>query len=91
MSLTSLLNNGDVKKRFLEEFPKPAFIIKKELLAPPLSKNYALVGTAFDYLLRFYIKYINPNTITRRWIAEKSLDIFSRCKSIYFRNKKRNA
>jgi len=32
----------------------------RELLAPPLSRDYGLVGTAFDYLLRFYIQRLNP-------------------------------
>ena len=39
------------------------------MLAPPKSRRYPLVGTAFDYLMRFYIKKINPNAVTRRWVA----------------------
>ena len=27
----------------------------------------------FDYLLRFHIKYLNPEAITSRWVAESSL------------------
>lgn len=74
MSLTSFLRNKDVKERFRQEFQKPRFSVKKELLAPPLSKRYSLVGTAFDYLLRFYVQHLNPNTIDRgRWVAESTL------------------
>jgi len=44
--------------------------VKKKILAPPLSNRYSLVGTAFDYLLRFYLKWLNPNALTHPWIAE---------------------
>jgi|GEM_PF-264206 len=74
MSLTSFLNNKDVKEKFKQEFPKPKFGIKRELLAPPFTNHYSLVGTAFDYLLRFYIKYLNPDAITKPWIAETVLE-----------------
>ena len=78
MSLTSFLNKKDVREKFREEFPKPTFNIKKELLAPPFTKRYGLVGTAFDYLLRFYIKYLNPSAITKPWVAERGLEILKR-------------
>lgn len=78
MSLTSFLDNEDVKQRFREEFVAPNMSVKLELLAPPLSKRYSLVGTAFDYLMRFYLKWLNPNAVTRPWIAERVLeDLFS--------------
>jgi len=80
MSLTSFLNNKDVRRKFQEEFPKPTFSIKRELLAPPLTQNYGLVGTAFDYLLRFYIKYLNPSAITRPWVSESALKVLKKYK-----------
>ena len=46
--------------------------MKKEILAPPVTKHYSLVGTAFDYLMRFYIKHHNPKAITKEWVAELS-------------------
>jgi len=68
------LNNKDVRKKFQEEFSKPIFNKKKKtLLAPPLTTRYSRIGTAFDYLLRFYIKYLNPKAITRQWFAENSV------------------
>ncbi|KUK14961.1 MAG: Uncharacterized protein XD53_1610, partial [Petrotoga mobilis] len=51
MSLTSFLKNKDVKSAFERAFKKPQFDLQAELLAPPLTNNYSLVGTAFDYLL----------------------------------------
>ncbi|MBW8012513.1 MAG: hypothetical protein FVQ83_14955 [Chloroflexi bacterium] len=73
MSLTSFLRNKDVKARFRQEFKKPKFLAKKDLLAPPLTKRYSLVGTAFDYLLRFYLQHLNPDALARRWVAENSI------------------
>ncbi|MBO9336885.1 MAG: hypothetical protein J7455_19850, partial [Roseiflexus sp.] len=73
MSLTSFLERKDVRDRFRQEFAMPGMKVKRELLAPPLSNRYSLVGTAFDYLARFYVKRLNPHAITRRWIAEQVL------------------
>ena len=73
MSLTSFLNNKDVREAFRHEFSIPRLGVKKELVAPPLSKRYTLVGTAFDYILRFYLERLNPNVITRKWVAENAL------------------
>ena len=74
MSLTKFLKFKDVRKKFQEYFSKTRFAVKKEILAPPLTENYGRVGTAFDYLLRFYLKYLNPQAITHRWVAELSLE-----------------
>jgi hypothetical protein len=74
MSLTSFLsNNQDVRDRFRQQFNKPPLATDKDLLAPPLSNRYTLVGTAFDYLLRFYAKRLNPDAIERQWVAEHCL------------------
>jgi len=70
MSLTSFLERKDVRERFRQEFDMPRMKTKRELLAPPLSNRYSLVGTAFDYLARFYVKRLNPDAITKAWIAE---------------------
>jgi len=74
MSLKTFLDNKDVRARFSDEFYKPRFSIKREILAQPITKHYSLVGTAFDYLLRFYVKLINPEAITKEWVAKLSVD-----------------
>ena len=61
MSLTSFLKNKDVKDKFTKAFPMPSISLSGELLAPPKTTHYPLVGTAFDYLIRFYLKRINPH------------------------------
>ncbi|MBN3924611.1 hypothetical protein [Nostoc sp. NMS4] len=78
MSLSSFLEKQDVKAKFQMEFQKPKFDIKRELLASPiLGAQPRLVGTSFDYLLRFYIKYINPQAEEDEggWAAERALRV----------------
>jgi len=78
MSLSTFLRHRDVKERFAREFRKPRFSLKKEMLAPPMTKRYSLVGTAFDYVLRFYVEYLNPTAVTRPWVAESAVPLLSR-------------
>jgi len=72
MSLTRFLEKKDVKDAFKREFKKPRLKLQGKLLAPPLTNHYGLVGTAFDYLLRWYIKRLNPDAIEHRWVSEVS-------------------
>lgn len=73
MSLLTFLQQPDVRDRFNQTFPKPKLAQNPPLLAPPKTKNYALVGRAFDYLLRFQIKALNPHAIERGWVAQNAL------------------
>ena len=73
MSLTSFIKVKQVREKFQETFELPDFNFGKPLLALPLTQNYMLVGTAFDYLLRFYLKRLNPNAITKTWVAEQAV------------------
>lgn len=77
MSLTGAVRNPDVRKRIRATYTKPKFGREQSLLAPPLTKRYALVGTAFDYLLRFTIQRENHKAIVSTWIAEKGCDKLS--------------
>ena len=71
MSLTSFIDSSAIlRARLLSEFIKPHFKVKAELKAPPLTQSYGLTGTAFDYLLRFYVEKLNPNVQTHRWTAQ---------------------
>ena len=73
MSLTSFLNKKDVREQFRQEFTMPRLAVKKEILALPLSRRYSLVGTAFDYVMRFYLERLNPGAVTGQWVAEHSI------------------
>ena len=50
MSLTSFLSNISVRKKLREELNYPKYKNKTSPKAPPLTSNYSIVGTAFDYL-----------------------------------------
>jgi len=70
MSLTSFLQISNVRAEFAKTFQFKAPKFSAELLAPPQTKHYSLIGTAFDYLLRFHIERLNPDTLRSIWIAE---------------------
>jgi len=74
MSLTSFVKLPEVTEEILRHWPVPNFEMRMPLLAPPGSKNYALVGTAFDYLFRFYLKRLYPDCIEKKWVAEYSIN-----------------
>ncbi len=74
MSLTSFIKIPEIRAEILELWPLPQFSLDSQLLAPPLSKNYATIGTAFDYLFRFYLKYHYPKCVESEWVAEHSVN-----------------
>lgn len=83
MSLTSILSyNNKEFKEFRDllniSFPTPAFNGKDLIKAKPETKNYMLIGKAFDYLLRFNLekKYSNK-VFGREWVADQALAYFS--------------
>lgn len=83
MSLTSIMDYRDnefkhFRKTLSELFALPKFdVIETVDTINPRTKNYWLVGTAFDYLLRFSLeKRFIQNVYGRKWVAENSLDYF---------------
>ena len=77
MSLSKFIELPDVKAKFKQESEKPRFSIDKPLLAPVITSNPPKIGTAFDYLLRFYANYLNPNAVSNQWVAEASLGLLN--------------
>jgi hypothetical protein len=55
----------DLNKKFRDTFKKPKIKLVGNMIAPPITKNYALVGKAFDYLLRFRMEHQYPNYIIK--------------------------
>lgn len=51
--------------------------------AAPLTTNSRIVGTAFDYLLRFLLQRINAVAQTRRWVAEAGVERIGASESEY--------
>jgi len=69
MSLSSLLQSKEVRGKFNEMINYPKLKRTLEIKAPPITRHYSLVGTAFDYLLRFKLKLINKNASDKTWVA----------------------
>jgi len=75
LNLSGFFKLPDVKAKLRQEFVKPRFSVDKPLLSPVITSNPPKIGTAFDYLLRFYANYINPKAVSSIWTAEESLKI----------------
>ena len=73
MSLTSFINIPEVRDKFSETFHYPYLEGTPELLCPPLTKHYSMIGTAFDYLLRFVVESQNDQAKTKEWVAETAV------------------
>lgn len=79
MSLTGLIRHDpNIKSLFKEYFDKPRLPPGPDMKAPPLTEDYQLVGTAFDYLLRFKVARLNSDKTSPErkhgWVAEAALD-----------------
>ncbi len=72
VSLSTFVERKDVKEYLRLNVPKPWFMVKAEIKAPPLTTSYGWTGTAFDYAMRFYLQKINRCAKARRWLAEES-------------------
>lgn len=77
MSLTSFIDQKEVGERLERQFSKPPLEINTAIKAEPKTENYALIGTAFDYLFRFWLEYKEPDARTDRWVSYNSLDILT--------------
>lgn len=80
MSLSEFIKQPDVRARFRQEFVKLRINLDKPLIAPVITSNPQKIGTAFDYLLRFFANYLNPNALSYQWVAETSLEILDKLK-----------
>jgi hypothetical protein len=78
MSLTQILDLPEVAAEFNRYVRVPLQnSIAPALIAPPRGhSSYALVGTAFDYCMRFCIAASNPGLVVDQpWIAEIALEV----------------
>jgi hypothetical protein len=70
MSLTSFLDMPEVTAKVKPLRPKLPRKIPAQLKVEPRSNRYTMVGTAFDYLLRFELQRRAPFAVSQRWVAE---------------------
>lgn len=73
MSLTDFVEKPQVRNRLADQFPNQGRGATNPLKANWQTENYSLVGTAFDYLLRFWLQRKLPTCHTRQWVAKEGL------------------
>ena len=74
MSLTSFIAEKDVKAKLHEVFPFSRIRLEQRPMIEPLTPHYSLVGTAFDYLLRFSLQRLYAHAVVKPWVAELAVD-----------------
>lgn len=75
MSLTEFVGEAAIREQMDEEFPNGGEPAKSQLTADWLTKNYTLVGTAYDYLCRFWLRRNVDEVVTEPWVAEDGLQV----------------
>jgi hypothetical protein len=78
MTLTGFVKRPEVIDRIKPLRPKPPHTIPAPLRAKPPSDRYAMVGTAFHYLLWFELQRRAPHAVMTRWVAEYAPEIIWR-------------
>ena len=74
MSLSSIIHdNPEIRNGLKARVVRPKLIFDRSIQAQPLTASYQIVGTAFDYLLRFFLERVNGHAQTRRWVAESGV------------------
>jgi hypothetical protein len=78
VSLTSVLASDKIlAARLASLVPSSSIpdVSELPLRAPPLTTHYSLVGTAFDYLLRFELERRNHRVVVKPWVAEHAVEL----------------
>ncbi|MCE9537765.1 MAG: hypothetical protein K8R85_00895, partial [Bacteroidetes bacterium] len=83
MSLTAFIsdkNFQELRDKFKTVFPKPKIKLTGEMVAPPLTNSYSIVGQAFDYLLRFTLEHLHSSKVKSwgGWVADGAYSIIER-------------
>jgi hypothetical protein len=67
--LTQFVRRPDIAAKMKLLRPAPPRAIPAPLRVPPRTDHYGLVGTAFDYLLRFELQRRAPHAKCEKWVA----------------------
>lgn len=74
MSITGLVTKRTpIRDRLAADFPKPKQRLTAQLLVPSSGYSPGIVGTAYDYLLRFHLLRAMPFATGEQWVADKAL------------------
>jgi hypothetical protein len=75
MSVTTFIKLPETNAFLSQRFHLPRFSLTPNLpMIPPRTKHYSLIGTSFDYLLRFVLKHTYPQAKTQSFVAENVSD-----------------
>lgn len=75
LSLTSVLKESEVKAFLKARFKKPKLRALNEVKNKSMSKQYSLIGVAFDYILRLYLEYFfRDKAKTKTWVSEQAIN-----------------
>ena len=85
MSLTSLIKSDkELRDKIKKAFSRPKLEKNKPLLVEPHTRRYGLVGTAFDYMFRFYLERLNNiQNESKPWIAEQAIALLPSGEEVY--------
>lgn len=75
MSLTTFVASPEVKAKLRDTYPTPIIRCVNNIRVEPSTKSYSLTGTAFDYLMRFWMETLNPMAEPEDWVAEYAVDM----------------
>lgn len=75
MSLTEFIGTQAVRDRISETFPNEGERPTSDLKASWQTEQYTLVGTAFDYLLRFWVRRHAEEFEARPWVSQTALEL----------------
>lgn len=75
MSVSTFIKRPEVIEQLKLIIPKTPSRITAPLRASPITRNYQLVGTAYDYALRFELKRRFPHAVTKQWVAESAVNV----------------
>lgn len=70
MSVVELLKHPKVCKLLDSVTPPFPRQISAPIIMLPVTNRYSLVGTAFDYAIRFELERLNSHACTERWVSE---------------------
>lgn len=75
MSLTSIIRDrADIRDGLRARTARPPLRLEA-IKAPPLTANYGVVATAFDYLFRFRLQRLNKHAQASLWAAEQGVEM----------------
>ena len=71
MSFKSFVSMPDVAAKIKSLRPAISRKIPVQIKVEPRSKRYSLIGTAFDYLLRFELQRRAPHAVSNGWVRRR--------------------